>query len=857
MDPTPHTAEAIFAAAIEVPPGTGRDRLLAARCGDDTALHGEVASLLRAHEAAGDFLQPPPPSPAVPPESTTASQGTAIMNAAAHAEGFLRGIRQPDAAQVEGFVAQLPEVVRKEARERIQAGLHVRQLRGQERRPPSEQAEQLPQLPGFRLERKLGQGGLGVVYLAHDEKLNRRVVIKVLRRHADEQVRRRVLDEARHTAALSDPAVVTVFSVLDETEPPAIVMEFVEGYPLDRFAAQLNFEQQARLLREVARGLSVAHARGLIHRDLKPDNVIVGPDMRPRILDFGLALSLEEASRQGRGFEGTPLYASPEQAKGEALSPASDVFSFGSLMFKVLTGKAPFAGDSISQVLEAIVSTAPPFLREVAVGVPEDLQAICLACLAWNPADRPSAELVALELGRFLVGEPVRLKPKLYDDLLRRAISEQSNQAEAWESQSIISREERDALDIIHRRLLADEDHWIIDARRITPMQAILSAATWLTVVATVLTVWMLRDELTSPWRWLFPVFLTTALLGAGQVARRGRENLAAATFLAGAALAIAPATLALLAELKFFATRPATVAQLFPDTFTNQQVLLASLTALAVSWFGLGRLKMTGFAWTTATLAAASYLSLLLLFNWREQKPEIQALWCLPLVLMEFVALAFERAGRVRWTMPFHLLAVAALVIGLDVVAFNGPTLKMLGVTPERWSYFDPDRQVAFSVVLNGGLFLALMLVGERSASLDLRRASKWLEILAILHTISALFANAMQHKGNPLVRVDVWLYLAAALFFTVLAPFRSRWRMLVGGLVGCGLGSYLLVYLDLVARKPFIIGLGMLGLAVALGAFVYVKHETRVGGWFGKKPERNRTSQLADSSSSSSSSS
>jgi len=217
-------------------------------------------------------------------------------------------------------------------------------------------------------------------------------------------------------------------------------------------------------------------------------------------------------------------------------------------------------------------------------------------------------------------------------------------------------------------------------------------------------------------------------------------------------------------------------------------------------------------------------------LFNWLEQKPEIQALWCLPLALMEFVALALERAGRVRWTMPFHLIAVGAIVIGLDVVAFNGPTLKMLGVTPERWSYFDPDRQKAFSVVLNGLLFLTLMLVGERSASLDLRRASKWLEVLAILHIISALFANAMSRdKTDPLLRVDVWLYLAAALFFVVFAPFRSRWRMLVGGLVGCGLGSYLLVHLDLVARKPFIIGLGLVGLAVALGAFVYVQRRTR----------------------------
>lgn len=844
MEKAPNSVESLFAEAIGLPPGGARERLLAERCGRDGALRREVESLLVAHEGAGAFLNPPAsPQKSQAHAPNLESPGTARMGAAAHADAFLRGFASPDAAQIESFAAHLPADVREEALDRIQAGLRVRAQRGQDRRPECEHEEDMPRLPGYRIERKLGQGGLGAVYEAFDEKLNRRVAIKVLRRRADRQTRLRVLEEARHAAALGDPAVVTVFSVLDETDPPAIVMEFVEGYPLDRFTAELTFEQKARLLREVARGLSVAHARGLIHRDLKPDNVIVGPDMRPRILDFGLAMSLEEAGRQGRGFEGTPLYASPEQAKGESLSPASDVFSFGSLMFKVLTGKAPFAGDSIGRVLEAIVTTAPPFLREAAMGVPEDLQAVCLACLAWNPADRPGAELVALELGRFLAGEPVRLKPKLYDDLLRRAISEHSSQARSWESQSIISREERDALEIIHRRLLADEDHWIIDARRITPLHAILSAATWLTVVATALTVWMLRDELAPPWRWLLPVFFTSALLGAGEIARRSRENLAAATFLAGAALAIAPAALAVLAELRWFGAPTEGVMQLFPAVFTNQQVLAASLTALAVSAFGLRRLKMTGFAWTTATLATAGYISLLLPFNWLERKPEIQALWCLPLAAMEFVALALERAGRVRWTTPFHLAAAGAIVIGLDVVAFHGPTLAMLGVTAERWSYFDHDRQVAFSVVLNGLVFLALMLAGERSASLDLRRSGKWLEVLAILHTISALFANAMSHEGNPLVRIDVWLYLAAALFFAVLAPFRSRWRMLVGGLAGCGLGSYLLVHLELVARKPFIVGLGFLGLAVALGTFVYVKHRTKSGGRFaktGKQPTR-----------------
>src|SRR5205809_1675827 len=193
MNQSPSNAERVFAEAIELPRGEARARLVVERCGNDPALRDEVESLLRAHDGAGDFLNPPPPKPTsliVPPVAL--AQSTAVMNPAAHAEAFLRACSNPTAEQREQFLAQLPEAVRNEARERIQAGLHVRELRERERRPPSEREEQSPRLPGFRLERKLGEGGLGVVYAAHDEKLNRRVAIKVLRPRADAQVRQRV-----------------------------------------------------------------------------------------------------------------------------------------------------------------------------------------------------------------------------------------------------------------------------------------------------------------------------------------------------------------------------------------------------------------------------------------------------------------------------------------------------------------------------------------------------------------------------------------------------------------------------------------------------------------------------------------
>jgi serine/threonine protein kinase len=833
MVPAAAKAEELFAQALEVP-ASARRRFLSERCAHDDALRREIESLIAAHESAGDFLQAPATSGASPsvPSTVVLQPPAATSNPAVFAENFLRASAGGTHRKVEDFLAGVPSTIRQEVAERIAAGLRVRELRLKAGGPGHPPEVTPPLLPGFHLERKLGEGSLGAVYLARDEKLGRQVALKVIRRPGQDEVRRRVLDEARKAAALADPAVVTIYSVLDEADPPALVMEYVEGFPLDRFAAQLNFPQKAGLLREVARALAVAHERGLLHRDLKPDNVIVGPDMRPRILDFGLALSLEEAARLGGGFEGTPLYASPEQVRSLLLTTASDVFSFGSLMFKVLTGRHPFAGETVEQVLEAIATTAPPFLREVAVGVPEDLQAICLACFAWNPADRPSAAEVGLELGRFLLGEPVRLKPKLYDDLLRQSISEYSARARTWESQSIISPDDRDALEIVHRRLLAGEDHWIIDARRITLLQTILSGATWLSVVATVLTVWMLRDELGASGRWLWPTFFTATLFLAGYVAQRQKEKVAAATFLAGAALSLAPCMLAWLAQMRVMAVPPTDVTQLFSGSFTNQQVAASSLAALAFSVVCLARLQITGFAWTTAAQMALGYLSILLLFDWLGQKPELQALWCLPLASAEFLALALEHRGRVRWTLPFQIVALLALVGSLDVMALNGPTLKMLGVDETRWPYFDHSRLLALSFVFNGLFFLALMLLTERSASLDLRRASKLLEVLAIVHTLSALFANAMAHRGESHIRADVWLYVVAAGLFMVLAPFRSRWRLLVGGLAGCGLGSYLLVELGLVARKPFIIGSGLVGLVVALGTFFYVRLRSRAKG-------------------------
>lgn len=779
-DPRSASAESVFAGALErLTPGD-RERYLDDACAGRPDLRREVDSLLRAHQEAHTFLGWSP-----------------LVGEPAGANPGLDSVPVPTVRATEGATA-FPAA----------------------RTPESTP----PRITGFRLDRCLGQGGLGSVFEAWDEKLQRRVAIKTLHAftNATAEARRRVLDEARKLAALRDPAIVTVHAVLDDHEPPAIVMELVEGYAVDRATEGFTFAQKARVLQEIARALAEAHDRGILHRDLKPANVLVTPGLKPVILDFGLALSLREGEQPGRGFEGTPLYASPEQVRGGPLTPAADVFSLGSLMFKVLTGAVPFPGGTLADVLEAITRAAPPFLRDVALGVPTDLQAICLACLARESEKRPTARQVALELGRFLAGEPVRLRPALYSDILRRRISEYSNDLLNWEQQGMISPDERDRLQLVHRRILADEDHWLIDTRRLTLTQTLLYTSTWLVVIAAALVVWLIRDEVAPVLRWSLPTASSLALLAIGLRAESRREELASAAFLAGAVLSVVPTSLALLAEGGVLTHRPDGVTQLFATGFTNPQLLLANLVGLILSLFALWRLRMTGFAWTTCALGAASFLSALLLFNWLGQEPQVMAAWLLPLVGFSGVALAFEKSGRIRWALPYHVLALLVLIGALDVIAIQGPTFSFLGVPATTTGFLNEDRQRYLSLALNGVVYLGLMFATENARSLDLRRGSRVLEIAALAHVLGGLYQNAQHARGTADVRLDVALYLGAVVVFLILGPWRSRWRMLVGAMTGLALGSYLLLDLDLVPRQPFIIALGILGLGTAVGAYL-----------------------------------
>lgn len=268
--------------------------------------------------------------------------------------------------------------------------------------------ESLGKIGPYEILKRLGAGGMGEVFLAYDERLDRQVAIKRIRsdKSASSERRERFRREARVAARLNHPAIVQVYDVLAEGDVDSIVMEAVEGTDLRTLIGgrPLPLEAAVVIARDVADGLAEAHRQGIVHRDLKSENVLVTPAGRAKITDFGIAKRLlagktEDSLTAIGHVMGTYRAMSPEQARGEEVDHRSDLFSFGILLYEMLTGKSPFAAENELAMLNRIVHDRQTPVREVNPAVPEELSLLVDHLLAKDPMLRPRS---AGELGREL-----------------------------------------------------------------------------------------------------------------------------------------------------------------------------------------------------------------------------------------------------------------------------------------------------------------------------------------------------------------------------------------------------------------------------------------------------------------------
>jgi tRNA A-37 threonylcarbamoyl transferase component Bud32 len=280
----------------------------------------------------------------------------------------------------------------------------------------------------YELLEEIARGGMGVVYKARQSSLKRIVAIKMIRSGelaSDAEVQR-FRTEAQAAAQLQHPNIVAIHEIGAHEGRHYFSMDFVEGRNLAQIARgrPVAARSAAEWLKAIAEAVQFAHQHGVLHRDLKPQNIMLDANGRPRVTDFGLAkvLAGDSTLTNTGAVMGSPCYMSPEQARGrnDLVGPASDVYSLGAILYELLTGRPPFSGKTPMDTLSQVVNNELPRPRSINPDAPVDLETICLKCLEKEPIRRyPTARELEADLGRFLAGELVQARPA---STLRRTV---------------------------------------------------------------------------------------------------------------------------------------------------------------------------------------------------------------------------------------------------------------------------------------------------------------------------------------------------------------------------------------------------------------------------------------------------
>jgi serine/threonine protein kinase len=649
----------------------------------------------------------------------------------------------------------------------------------------------------YRVTRKVGEGGTGQVYQAMDTVLERHVAVKFLRKPAGAEAE--PWREARLASKMNHPNIAQVYEIGQAGERRFIVMEWVDGVAITDAWHDMPLERRLGIYLGVLEAVAAAHRQGIVHRDIKPSNIVVAGGARVKVLDFGIAHEWTIGDVEQTVFRGTPSYSAPEQVTPPVkISPATDVFALGVLLYQLLTDSLPFPQRGQRELFDAIRNEYPQLPSAIQERTPIALQNICLKALEKDPEKRyPDAQGLCDDIGRFLRGEKVWSRPSFLVDKVQQEVFYHRQQFSVWHQNELITQKEFDRLEGIYEAMLAPPDPSIIEARQLSLSQVCLYLGGWLAVLGSFVLFYKNWEQIPLYWRPAPAIAATIVMIAGGVAMWRRAESRLAVGILATANLLV-PVTM-LLTMGQWNVLGPAanpwgteSIADILDNFNThvivgNVQVYLSAACWLGFSLFLLRLTRSSIFVVFSIAAFLAWLTSCYIIGDMQNWQPDIIAGRYLYAGIGLFVfGTLLDRRGLRQYAVPLAWVGLAVMVLSLSGIAASEQTLfGWLGHRPE---FFEENESRLLSSVCNGVFYLALagmcIRLGTRMQR-GIANALNWLGPLHILFMLRVLDSDDM-HLPEARRMVYRFILPFASLAFVFGSVARQMKSFFFSGLTG-----------------------------------------------------------------------
>jgi len=644
----------------------------------------------------------------------------------------------------------------------------------------------------YRVVRKVGQGSAGQVFQAVDTVLERLVAVKfLLQKTAAAESSAENWREARLMSQLNHPNIAQIYEVGELDSQRFIVMEWVDGLPISEAWKGLQTEQRLRMYLGILDAVGAAHRRGIVHRDLKPSNILVSSELKPKVLDFGIALEASASeSLETAVYRGTPAYSAPEQiTRPVRIFPATDVFALGVLLYQLLTDVLPFPQTKPDELFEAIRSKYPELPTAIAEKIPISLQNICLKALEKEPDKRYlNAQALCDDINRYLRGERVWSTPSFLADKIQQEVFYHRQKLTVWRDNKLLTEREHDKLDRIYERMVAPPDPSIIEARELSLSQVCLYLGGWISVLGSFV---LFYSDWTSIPTVLQPapaMLVTTAMIILGIRMWKKKESRLAVGFLATSNLLIPITILLMLGQWKIlhpdtFHLGSETIAEGLESEGLHLVVGNLQLFLSASLWLGFSalflRITRSSIFVLFSTIAFLALLTVCYVIGGMLDEPwgqdVVAGRYLYPGLGLFAIGILADRRRLTHYAIPPCIIGLVLIVGSLSLIAASRNTLfGWLWSRPD--SILEEAEQIGLSFIFNGLFYLALASLCTRMGTVLQRRIAQVLNWMGPLHILGMLRGLDFEDLDNQIIyRILLPIASIAFVFSSVARQMKS----------------------------------------------------------------------------------